>query len=284
MIVDTHVHIWEMPPIAPIGPSAPNFTSKPTAHGNAELQLADMDANGVDKTVLVQTSFSTWDNEYVAAAGIKYPDRFVSMGLVDPMDDRNAAQAVYWMDEREMQGFRFHPQYYSEVDILKRPENDAMFRAIEQREGIVQIHNRTEHAHQLDYVATKYPGITWLIDLMMYPEPSMAPDWEDYGLVLALAKRENVLMKISDIHNRSESAEYPFADMHDVIKMAIDAFGIDRVMWGTGYPGYHRVDHGWLSLEDELKLVNEGFDWLTAEERAKYLGENAMHIWNWNRE
>ena len=58
MIVDTHVHIWEMPPIAPIGPSAPNFTSKPTAHGNAELQLADMDANGVDKTVLVQTSFS----------------------------------------------------------------------------------------------------------------------------------------------------------------------------------------------------------------------------------
>jgi L-fuconolactonase len=284
MIVDTHVHIWEMPPIAPIGPSAPNFTSKPTAHGNAELQLADMDANGVDKTVLVQTSFSTWDNEYVAAAGIKYPDRFVSMGLVDPMDDRNAAQAVYWMDEREMQGFRFHPQYYSEVDILKRPENDAMFRAIEQREGIVQIHNRTEHAHQLDYVATKYPGITWLIDHMMYPEPSMAPDWEDYGLVLALAKRENVLMKISDIHNRSESAEYPFADMHDVIKMAIDAFGIDRVMWGTGYPGYHRVDHGWLSLEDELKLVNEGFDWLTAEERAKYLGENAMRIWNWNRE
>ena len=59
MIVDTHVHIWEMPPIAPIGPSAPNFISKPKAHGNAELQLADMDANGVDKTVLVQTSFST---------------------------------------------------------------------------------------------------------------------------------------------------------------------------------------------------------------------------------
>ena len=163
--VDTHVHIWEMPPIAPIGPSAPNFTSKPKAHGNAELQLADMVANQVDKTVLVQTSFSTWDNEYVAASAIKYPDRFVSMGLVDPLDDKNAEQAVYWMDEREMQGFRFHPQYYSEVDILKRPENDAMFRQIEKRAGIVQIHNRPEHAHQLDYVAAKYPGITWLIDL-----------------------------------------------------------------------------------------------------------------------
>jgi L-fuconolactonase len=284
MIVDTHVHIWEMPPIAPIGPSAPNFNSKPKAHGNAELQLADMDANGVDKTVLVQTSFSTWDNEYVAASAIKHPERFVSMGLVDPMDDRNVAQAIYWMDERNMQGFRFHPQYYSEVDILKRPENDAMFKAIEQREGIVQIHNRPEHAHQLDYVAAKYPGITWLIDHMMYPEPNMVPDWEAYKPVLALAKHDNLLMKISDIHNRSESDEQPFTDMHDVIKMSIDAFGIDRVMWGTGYPGYHRVENGWLSLEDELKLVREGFDWLTAEERDKYLGENAMRVWSWNSE
>jgi predicted TIM-barrel fold metal-dependent hydrolase len=157
-----------------------------------------------------------------------------------------------------------------------------MFKAIEQREGIVQIHNRPEHAHQFDHVAAKYPGITWLIDHMMYPEPNMAPDWDVYKPVLALAKHENVLMKISDIHNRSESDDHPFSDMHDVIKMAMDAFGMDNVMWGTGYPGYHRVDHGWLSLADELKLVREGFDWLTADERDKYLGGNAMRVWDWS--
>ena len=284
MIVDTHVHIWELPPIAKIGPSAPNFTSKPKAHGNAELQLADMNLNGVDKTVLVQTSFSTWDNEYVAASAINYPDRFVSMGLLDPMGDKNAEQAVYWMDERQMQGFRFHPQYYSDVDILLRPENEPMFNEIEARACLVQVHNRPEHAHQLDQVAAKYPGITWLIDHMMYPDPNMAPDWDDYKPVLALAKHDNVLMKISDIHNRSESDEHPFIDMHDVIKMAMDAFGIDRVMWGTGYPGYHRVEHGWLTLADELKLVREGFDWLTTEEQDKYLGLNAMRVWDWDSE
>jgi len=279
MIVDTHVHIWELP----IGPSAPNFTSKPKAHANAELLIEDMDAHDQEKTVLVQTSFSTWDNEYVAASAIKYPDRFVSMGLVDPMDDNNAVDTVRWMDERKMQGFRFHPQYYSEVDILKRPENHAMFKAIEDRSGVVQIHNRPEHAHQLDYAAAKYPGITWLIDHMMYPEPNMGPGWDVYKPVLELAKHDNVMMKISDIHNRSEG-EYPFTDMHDVIKMAFDAFGVERCMWGTGYPGYHRVENGWLSLADELKLVREGFDWLTTDEVAKYLGDNAMGVWNWNNE
>ncbi|MCH7970546.1 MAG: amidohydrolase, partial [Chloroflexi bacterium] len=72
MIVDTHVHIWEMPPIAPIGPTAPNWTSEPTESGNAELLIDDMDANEVDKTVLVQTSWSTWDNGYVADSAVKY--------------------------------------------------------------------------------------------------------------------------------------------------------------------------------------------------------------------
>jgi len=283
MIVDTHVHIWELPPIAPIGPSAPNFTSKPKAHANAELLLKDMDAHEQEKTVLVQTSFSTWDNEYVAASAIKYSDRFVSMGLIDPMDDNNAVDAARWMDERKMQGFRFHPQYYPDVDILKRPENYAMFKAIEDRSGIVQIHNRPEHAHQLDYAAAKYPGITWLIDHMMYPEPNMGPGWDVYKPVLELAKHDNVMMKISDIHNRSEG-EFPFTDMHDVIKMAFEAFGVERCLWGTGYPGYHRVENGWLSLADELKLVCEGFDWLTADEIAKYLGDNAMGVWNWDNE
>jgi hypothetical protein len=51
---------------------------------------------------------------------------------------------------------------------------------------------------------------------------------------------------------------------------------------GTGYPGHHRVDNGWLSLEDELRLVREGFDWLTDEDQSKYLGENAMRIWKWD--
>ncbi|HAG55372.1 MAG TPA: hypothetical protein DCL17_03090 [Dehalococcoidia bacterium] len=72
--------------------------------------------------------------------------------------------------------------------------------------------------------------------------------------------------------------------MHDAVKMAVDAFDIDRCMWGTGYPGYHRVDHGWLSLADELRLVREGFDWLTSGEQAKLLGDNAMRIWKWDSE
>lgn len=282
MIIDSHVHVWEMPPKAPIGPTAASWSSYPDEAGPVEMLLEEMDANGVDGAVLVQSSFSTWDNGYVADAAAASPDRFVSMGLVDPLDPENAKTAAYWMDERGMAGFRFHPLYYgvddpAEGEILKLPSNDAIFREIESRRGIVQIHCRPEYAGQLDYAAGRYPGITWLIDHMMYPLVEWAPEWTPYRPVLDLARHGNVWIKISDVHRRSEQP-FPHQDMHPVVRMAIGKFGIDRCMWGTGYPGHHRERHGWPTLAGELRLVREGYSWLSEGDRAKLLGDNARRL------
>lgn len=284
MIVDTHVHVWEVPPIAPVGPTGPRQSGGPTEPAPVELLLEDIDTHGVDWAVLVQTSHSTWDNGYVADCAQKYPDRFVSHGMVDPLDPDNATSATYWMDERGMVGFRFHPMYYrvedpAEGKILMRPENAPMFEAISERGGIIQIHARTEHAEQLDYAAGRYPGITWLIDHMMYPQVEWAADdWAPYGPVLALAQHPNVYMKISDVHNRSKE-DFPHADMHEAVRRAVDSYGADRCLWGTGFPGPVRAQYNWPSLDAELRIVREGFDWLTDSERAKILGDNAARIW-----
>ena len=75
----------------------------------------------MDGAVLVQTSFSTWDNEYVAAAALRYPSRCRSMGMVDPLDPEAVKHAIYWMDNRGMSGFRFHPGYYNTGDSHHPP-------------------------------------------------------------------------------------------------------------------------------------------------------------------
>ena len=154
-----------------------------------------------------------------------------------------------------------------------------MFNEIEKRSGIVKVHNRVGNVGQMAGIVGRYPGITWIVDHMMYPEPWMAGDgWTSYLPVLDLARHPNVVMMISDVHNRSGGG-FPFGDMHSVVMMAIDAFGIERCIWGTGYPGYLREKNGWISLADELRLVRQGFDWLTEEERGKLLGDNAKRIY-----
>ncbi len=296
MIVDTHVHVWEVPPIAPIGATAPDWTAVPDGPGTADELLADMDANGVDRSVLVQTSWSTWDNSYVADSARKHPDRLIAMGMVNPLDPSNAYTVRYWMDERRMAGFRFHPSYYhppegkqstpgleragfpNGVEILTLPRNEPMWEALSERRAIVQIHCRPNDAHQLDVVAARYPHITWLIDHLMYPLPDWAPDYAPYDAVLALAKHRNVSIKISDVHGRSKQP-YPYADMHGIVRKVVNAFGAGRCLWGTGYPGHHRQKNKWPSLADELRLVREGFNYLSPADRQKILGDNARAIW-----
>lgn len=278
MIVDTHVHIWEMPPVAPIGPTAPGWKSLPDEPATAEQLVADMDANGVDYSVLVQTSWSTWDNGYVADSARNAPRRFVAMGLVDPLDPRNAATVRHWMTDRGMSGFRLHPVYYDEP-VLTAPRNRPMWKALAGLGAVVQIHMRPEHAGQIDAIAAEYPGIPILIDHLAYPDVAEAPEFGSYRPVLALARHANVYVKVSDVKSRS-TQPFPFRDVHDVIRMVRDAFGPQRLLWGTGYPGHHREKHGWLSLADELRLVREGFDFLSDAEKSAMLGDNAARIWS----
>jgi len=47
MIVDTHVHVWEIdPPKYPVDATAPGWNSYPYEPGTADELLAEMDAHG----------------------------------------------------------------------------------------------------------------------------------------------------------------------------------------------------------------------------------------------
>ena len=278
MIVDAHVHVWEVPPIAPVGQTSPKPIMPQREAGTAEELIDDMDANGVDKAVLVQTSFSTWDNGYVADSARKYPDRFVAMGLVDPLDPDNASVVRYWVEERGMAGFRFHPMYYDDEEILTVDRNAAMWEAIDDIGAVVQLQMIAEHAPQVAVVAADHPTIPIVLDHLAYPQFSEAPYFASHSQVLKLARFPNVYVKVSDMHDHS-GEDFPYRDIHPFVRQVQDAFGTDRLMWGTGYPGTQRVKNGWPTLADELRLVREGYDWLTDADRARVLGGTAAAVW-----
>ena len=279
MIVDTHVHVWEIdPPRYPVGPTAPNWTSEPDEPGTAEELLEDMDANGVDRSVLVQTSWSTWDNGYIADSTARFPDRFIGHGLIDPQDEAgNAETARYWMEERGLAGFRFHPMYYPEEEVLTTDGNRAMWEVLAARDAVIQFHTSPPFAGQIAEIARRHPHMKLLIDHMGYPRLEEGP--EPWAPIVALAKLPNLFVKVSDVKGRSLTREFPFADTHPYVRALVDAFGAERCLWGTGYPGAHRTRHGWLSLGEELRLVREGFDFLTGAQRDRILGGTAAEVW-----
>jgi len=277
MIIDTHVHVWEIdPPRYPVGPTAPGWKSLPDEPGTADELIADMDDNGVQWTVLVQTSWSTWDNGYIADSAARFPNRLIGHGLIDPLDSTNAVVARYWMKERGLVGFRFHPMYYPNQKVLVRPENHALWEELSALDAVIQFHTFANDADQIASIATRYPKMRLIIDHMGYPnvdEPMAA-----FSPILELARFENIAFKLSDVKGRSKQ-DFPFADVHPYIQALLNAFGTERTIWGTGYPGHHRQKHNWLSLADEIRLIREGLPFVNAADAERILGGTAVELW-----
>ena len=66
------------------------------------------------------------------------------------------------------------------------------------------------------------------------PEP-------DFRLLLEMARYPNVWVKVSELTSVSKSGTYPFADAYPYVKRIYEAFGPDRLLFGTGYPGAARA-------------------------------------------
>jgi len=280
MIVDTHVHVWEIdPPRYPVGPTAPGWSSLPDEPATADELLADMDANGVDRTVLVQTSWSTWDNGYIADSVARFPARFVGQGLIDPQDENNAEVARYWMRERGLVGFRLHPMYYPDEQILLAKTNEPLWEELAVLGAVVQFHMRAADASQVGEIARRFPQLKLLVDHMGYPDLEQGA--AVFQPIVDLAQCDNVCVKISDVAGRSKEA-FPFVDVHPYIRLLYDAFGSARLLWGTGYPGHHRTKHNWLTLADELRLIREGIPFLGERDREQILGVTAATVWGWD--
>ena len=278
MIVDTHVHVWEIdPPKYPVGPTAPTWNSYPDEPGTADELLAEMDAHDVDWTVLVQTSWSTWDNGYIADSVARFPDRFIGHGLIDPQDPNNAEQVRYWIQERGLVGFRFHPMYYPDEKILLTQQNGPMWEEIAALDAIIQFHLRAAFADQVAVIAQRYPHLRLILDHMGYPQ--VDAEAAAFQPIVELARYDNVYLKLSDVAGRSDQV-FPYADVHPFIEKLLSVFGAARTVWGTGYPGHHRQKHNWPSLAQELQLIREGLPFLTDDDKDQILGETAARIWN----
>jgi predicted TIM-barrel fold metal-dependent hydrolase len=85
-------------------------------------------------------------------------------------------------------------------------------------------------------LARRYPRATIILDHFGWPALEATPD---FGLTsdvyLPLKPYRNIYFKLStSILNELDAAKIPTADF---VRYAVDLFGADRIMWGSGYGG-----------------------------------------------
>jgi len=94
--------------------------------------------------------------------------------------------------------------------------------------------------------------------------------------VLALAKFKNVAIKISGACTLSHEP-FPYRDIWDPVSRVIDAFGIDRCMWGTDWTRAVKF-LTYAQGVDAFRLS----DRISQSDKAKLMGGTVTRIYGWS--
>jgi predicted TIM-barrel fold metal-dependent hydrolase len=280
-LIDTHMHVWSGEPERfPFAhPYEPRFKPPKTA-GTVEMLLREMDGAGVTHCVLVQVIYHGWDNRYLAHCLKAHPGRFRGQGLIDPTDPRAAEKLAYWVTEHGLAGMRFSPIYYpGKDDWLNAKASDALWRKAEELKAIFNFFIATPQLPRLEDRVRRFPRVRVVIDHLARVDLRAQDPLPEFKKLLALARYPNVWAKVSELSVLSPSGKYPYRDTFPWVKRLYEAFGPDRLLWGTGFPGATRAEAGRPSLQEELALVREEIPFFTAADREKILGRNAAGLW-----
>lgn len=280
-IIDTHMHVWSGDPQAfPIvHPYDPN-AKPPKDAGTVEMLVKEMDEFGITQCVIVQAIYHGWDNRYVAHCLKLYPQRFRVHGLIDPTDPNVADKLEYWMKEHGLSGMRFSPLYYVGKDEwLTSDAHHKLWAKASDLGAIFNFFITTPQLPRLEEMIAKYPKVRVVIDHLARVDLKAPDPLPEFQKLLNLAKYPNVWAKVTELSLISPSGKHPYTDTYPWVRRMYDAFGPDKLLWGTGFPGSTRTDNGRPDLAHELELFQKDIDIFTEEDRSKILGLNAAKLW-----
>jgi predicted TIM-barrel fold metal-dependent hydrolase len=267
MRFDSHAHVWVLEPSTyPWHPILPGLRV-PDHAVPAERLLGEMDEAGVARTVVVQPSSYGWDNSYLLAMLERHPERLVGVVLVDPSDE--PAQAMRALSSRPgIRGVRFHLLDAGQAAVFA-PVASAICRTAADSGMVVDLQARPGNIELVGEVAGAAPETTIVVDHM-----GLVEEEGDPGRLLRLAAFSNVHLKISGFEALSKE-RYPFEDLWSTAHSVVEAFGADRLMWGSNFP--HVTDA--CSYRETAALVDLCYADLPDSERAFIAYGTADRVW-----
>jgi predicted TIM-barrel fold metal-dependent hydrolase len=276
-VIDAHCHIispdLDRYPRAPIGGQQSDWAaSRPVT---AEQMLAAMDRTGVTSSVLVQaTTNYGYDNSYVLDSVRRYPERFAAVGTFDPLrpDAADALQAA--IEPGGLAGVRLFTSGSTvpvQGEWFAAPESFAFWRRAQDLDVAVCLQMRLGPATgQLEDVLRRFPGVRVLLDHLGYPDIAASPAQAGAD-VAALARHPRLYLKLT--HRNLERLQDAGEQAGDFLDPVIEAFGADRIAWGSNCPAAEQ------SLPQLLELAQGVLGSRPDAEREQILGGTAATLY-----
>lgn len=272
MRVDTQVHVVspdrERYPVDPPPMDVPPWFDR--FGRSAEDLAAEMQANGIDRAVLVQGySAYRYDNRYTADAAAADPERFASACIVD-LEHDPVADARYWVLERGARAIRLFLQL-GDGRWVDSAAADRLFDTLASLGAVAQAAVTAEQLPGVLRAARRHRHVPVLVDHCGFPDLSGGPGYPRARALFELSDAPNVFLKLS-AHVFDRAREAGLAP-RDVTGALVGAFGAERIMWASDLTVQSR------SYAELLADADAACAGLCERERNLVLGEAASALW-----
>lgn len=271
MIIDTHLHVW-----------SEDFSRYPFADGSkaadegapVELLNDTMDEAGVDKAVIVQPIYYRFDNRYVAECLRRFPDRYAAIGLVDRHAPDAPDQLERLVREDKFGGLRIHLARADDPAEWAAPDQDPIWRRAEDLGVCFIVYGPATHLPAVEPIIARFPNVPVVLDHIGGAPTDEDPPYPLLSNVLNMARYPKVYVKLTPQSHKSK-LPYPHEDTFPTFRRLYDAFGPERLMWGTNFPGVLK-GVGYLPA---LEMFSKHLDFLTDSDKEWLFSKAALKVW-----
>lgn len=246
-IVDTHCHIG--------------------LHKYEPLEVLqfNIDRAGVTQAVFIQYMGNV-DNAYLAASLRAHPGKFAAAMIVEENDDGSHIRD--WA-QQGIGGIRLHADFRG---IGRDPL--AHWRTAAELDLVVSAPSSPAAllSEEFAEVLRLFPDLAIVIEHLGGVQPGM--DEPKFRSILTLAQHQNLTIKLPGFGEFCR-LPHPFQQIPPFADWVLEAFGPQRIMWGSDWPPVSSRE-GYLN---SLRFPLDYFATLSKDEQAWIFGKTAQRVW-----
>jgi L-fuconolactonase len=274
-VVDAQVHVWL--PEGPDRPWPPGGAERAKTVHRAEpisgpTLLTEMREAGVDRAVLVPPFFEGYRNDYAVACATEAPEAFRVMARVD-LRTGDPGPVRELLRDPVVAGVRlvFLPADAGRVDD---PGAEWLW-AFAEAEDVPVMLLASGQLGALGDLARRRPGLRLAVDhLGLTGQATDAAAAPEIAELAGLAGLGNVSVKVTALPCYSTESS-PWPAMHPHVRRLLDAYGPERLFWGSDLSRLRG------SYADLVRLFREGPDFLSGSDVEAVMGGSVLRWLGW---
>jgi L-fuconolactonase len=231
--IDSHQHFWKYDPVryswleGPLGDLQKDFLPEDLA--------PLLEEHNFDGCLAVQADQSESETEFLLKLAME--NNFVKgvVGWIDLTNPNSRKRLEHFSKNLLFKGLR-HIVYDKQGEFMEDP---AFQSGISHLKEFGLTYDILAFEYQLPgavKLVEQFPEQAFVLDHMGKPQISkgVSPEWEQN--IIRLAEYPNVYCKLSGLVTETRNFQWDKQDFQPFLKVVVEAFGIDRLMFGSDWP------------------------------------------------